>query len=163
MGSNQPITVETTVTGQQAEDYHGASCPPIGFNFMTRDPDAIGQGVWARAIAGASPYNGYYSNTSVADGDNISLSFRCMAGTYTFGMNGYKLANCGILDIDIDTVEVASFDLYAAVGDPENVETQAGIAITAGAHTLRLRVHGKNGASAGFLVELVGVYFLRTA
>jgi hypothetical protein len=131
---------------------------------LTTEPDAVGQGTWAIAINTGLPFNGRFSNVSAsADGDNFSLNFRCASGVYTLQFNAAKDGSWGILDIDIDDVEVGSFDLYAGVADYNNVEEVTGISLGRGEHTLKFRIDGKNASSSDYNVFLQGIALKRTA
>lgn len=164
MGSNQPLTVAATTTGQEAEDTYDSQHSPIQMCVLTRVVDAVGQGVWVRLVNNVHVYNGNLYNASNADGDNFTVNFRCMTGTWTLRFNASKSTNRCIIDVDLDGGEVGSFDLYAVALDKVNVEEVAGLAITGGTHTLRFRADGQNGASTGFtFVCNVGISLQRTA
>jgi hypothetical protein len=137
---------------------------PLAWNMITMDPDSIGQGTWTRGTNSLYPYNGNLTNaTAQADGDNYSINFRCRAGTYTFRMNAHRTSTAPILDVDIDGDEKGSIDLYFAAGDLDYVAEITGITISAGSHTLRIRVDGKNGSSGGYYLRTHGMYLQKTA
>ena len=123
---------------------------PIFWNMITIAPDAVGQGSWSRLVNASAFYNALFSNGAGADGDNYTINFRCPAGTYTFRINAWKDAWSGIVDIDIDGVEIDSYDLYAAVSDYDNIEETTGLSLGRGEHALRFRVDGRNGSSNGW-------------
>lgn len=93
----------------------------------------------------------------------MSLNFRAMAGTYQLRFNAIKASNRAILDVDMDAGEIGSFDLYAIGNDQLNIEQIAGIILTAGAHTLRFRVDGRNGLAIDWIVSFQGISLVRTA
>lgn len=128
------------------------------------DYSSIGQGTWAYSMTASQIRQGYFENTSTADGDNISFQTYLGAGTYTLYFITYKTSACGIVDIDIDGGEVASFDLYAA-GDTFNTTVnQASIAVaTSGIKTIRVRLDGKHGSSSDYICPLSYIILVRTA
>lgn len=141
----------------------GVATIPIFWNMATAEPDVIGQGTWSRIVDTAFLYNEQFFNTTDNDGDNFTMNFRCPAGTYTLRFNAPKFSSAGILDIDIDASEEGSFDLYAAVRDTLNIEEITGLTLSAGSHTLKFRIDGKNGASTDHIITLSGIYLQRTA
>lgn len=125
---------------------------------------AIGQGTWAISIGATEFLNGLWHNTTKNDGDNISYNVYLDAGTYTLGMLCLKVADAGIVDLDVDAVEVASFDLYDAGTVRNSWQTQAAIAVaTAGLKTLRVRLHGKNASSTDYRAFFSYITLWRTA
>lgn len=128
------------------------------------DYNSIGQGTWAIFLSASQWFYGWWRNTSSADGDNISYEVTLEAGTYTLALLCVKAVNHGILDIDIDDTEVASFDLYAAASAYNVYNSQADISISsAGLKTLKLRVHGKNDNSTDYWVGYSYIALWRTA
>jgi len=162
MGSNQPLTVAATTTGQEAEDTLDGQIAPLYWNMLTRAPDVVGAGVWGR-IVGPNLYSGYFYNTSNNDGDNFTVNFRCMAGTWTLRFNAHQNSDLAIVDVDMDTVEIGSFDNYAAAPSGLTIREIAGLALTGAEHALRFRVDGRNAASVGWLFYTHGIYLQRTA
>ncbi len=153
-----------TVTGiAPTSDLHFAtnSCvsTPIFWNMYTMEPDAVGQGTW---IINFDSLGTYMLNSSNADGDNFTCNFRCPAGTYTLYMNLRKAPNLGIVDVDIDASEEGSFDLYNATGIA-NAEKITGLVLSAGTHTIKLRLDGKNGSSSAYYIVIGDICFQRTA
>jgi len=125
---------------------------------------AIGQGTWALAIDSLSWNNGLFQNTSGNDGDSIDYKVFMAKGTYTLQILLIKGSGQPILDVDIDAVEVASWDLYSAAGLYNQLVTQTGIVIaTAGLKTLTLRADGKNASSAGYYIQASNLALWRTA
>ncbi len=128
---------------------------------------SIGAGTYRRGVNALSNYNCYLDNGTAlqsADGDNISYSVYIPAGTYTLEMVHRGLSTGGIVDIDIDAVEVASFDNYDTGETFNEISTQAGIVIaSSGLKTLKLRLDGKNGASSDYQMTVALIVLWRTA
>ena len=164
--TNEHVLTKDTGTGNAvwkvAAGGGGDEDSSITWNMLTDDPDVIGQGTWTRAATSTYPYNGYLLNSSTNNGDNLTLNFRCSAGTYKLGFNASKGTNRGIIDIYFDASEEGSFDLYGST-DTANVEIITGISLTAGAHTLKFQIDGKNGSATDYVFVLQGVHLIRTA
>ncbi len=125
---------------------------------------AIGQGTFA-IIADASAYTGWIAyNSSVANGDNISYQVYLAAGTYALLLLTVTATNRAIVDFDIDATEVASFDCYSGAAVYNALKTQTGIVIaTSGLKTLKARIHGRNGSSTGWFLNIIYIALWRTA
>ena len=137
-------------------------------SLLTDPAEVVTQGTWAVQVDATLPFNAAYDNsTADANNDDIDLHICVPAtGTWTLRFNAPTNVNCGILKVDLDNVNIgvgAGYDLYAAVPDPLAVIEIAGLAISAGAHTLRLYVDGANGASGGHEVYLNQIELKRTA
>lgn len=122
---------------------------------------SIGQGSWSINTNSSSVFSSYYAfGGSASNGDNVSYTVDLDAGTYGFNLVHHRNTSAGIMKIDIDGVEVGSIDLYS--GLTWNVTTEiTGISIsTAGQHTLRFRMDGKNGSSSGYngYCVIAGIY-----
>jgi hypothetical protein len=123
---------------------------------------SVGQGTWVAAISAALYKAGYYYNSSTADGDNITYTFFCGAGTYTIETLFYHATIEGIIDIYIDGVEVDSVDCYSA--SPANlVNSTTGQVLTAGSHTLKYQVDGKHASSTDYACVFEDIIIYRTA
>lgn len=135
-----------TDTEVAAKDIGEGHITILPFNY-----DSIGQGTWVLTVAASHPLNFQFNNTSNTDLDNISYKVYLAAGTYTLRVIHYKSDSQGIVDIDIDGVEKASVDCYAAVVDYDAILSQTGIVIaTSGLKTIKFRLDGKNGASSSY-------------
>ena len=131
---------------------------------MPENYNSIGQGTWAYGVDDALYLNGRFTNTSETNGDNISYKVYLAAGTYTLRFHCLKGNSHGIVDIDIDGVEKASFDLYNAANIINQVISATGIVVAVGGlKTVRLRMDGKNGASSSYRMYLMAFSFWRTA
>lgn len=84
-------------------------------------------------------------------------------GTYTLILFGKTHTAYGIIDVDIDGDEIASFDLYGA--NTDNVrQVQTGITVSsAGIKTLKLRVDGKNASSSAYYCAFTYLALIKTA
>lgn len=125
---------------------------------------SIGQGTWVFTTSAANWFYGALTHTPANDGDNLSWKVYLAAGTYTLFIMNTTSNTMGIIDFDIDAVEVASFDLYT-VGLVHNARrTETGIVIaSSGLYTLKLRVDGKNASSGGYNVWQQLITLWRTA
>lgn len=151
-------------TGAEVLSDIGASSvvvTPITWNMLTMNPTATGQGTWDRG-SDAFPYYGYYYNTSAANGDNITCTFSCQAGTYTLRTSHVKYSDAGICDIYIDDSEEGSIDLYSAGAGSYTINEISGLTLSDGSHTIKFQVDGKNGSSSGYYLTISQVEFRRT-
>jgi hypothetical protein len=151
------------VTGANLKTYIGgaAEVSPIIYPLISA-PDTVGAGTWVVAPDTTQPY--LWNNTT-NDGDNFSIKVRVPAGTYTVSCFYIKGLNRGVLDMDMDGVEIGSVDGYVAVNAYYTEWSVAGVVLTAGEHTIRIRVDGKNPASGDYaaLIGLEGFMLKRTA
>ena len=126
--------------------------------------NSIGQGGWTLS-ASANFYLGWQLYNPPADnGDNISYQVYLDAGTYTLLFLCSTGTNMGIVDIDIDAAEVASFNCYSA-GSVYNVrKIQTGIVVgAAGLKTLKVRIDGKHASSTDYYTAYSYIVLWRTA
>ena len=129
------------------------------------DYSAINQGAWV--LDGdnvpATSYIGRIYNSTHADADELDFTAYFADGTYELIFVHTTASTNGIVDIDIDGGEIASFDTYSVAQVRNGRGTDAGNAITAGAHTITVRVDGKNGASTNHYAIWNKICFRRTA
>jgi len=126
--------------------------------------DSIGQGTWIIGVDSIVQWNAVWRNSSLADGDNISYKVYLTAGTYTFYSLFKTYSGAAIMDIDIDGVEVASFDGYSAGIVANVLFSQPNIVVAeSGVKTVRLRVDGRHASSTGWSLNLINFQFARTA
>lgn len=96
------------------------------------------------------------------DGDWQEWSVCLAAGTYTITVIGFTLNTQGSTDYTLDGAAVGTKDWYSA-GFALNVVAQfTGIAATAGVHTFRGTVNGKNPGSMDYIMPTQWFTFTRT-
>lgn len=118
----------------------------FGWNYNT-----IGQGNWVIGPTPNAIFGNFNNGITLADGDNFTLKDYLAQGTYSLRYICRENNNIGIVDIDIDGVEVASFDAYAPALGYDIVFFQGNIVIAApGLKTITVRVDGKNASSVTF-------------
>ncbi|HOX07201.1 MAG TPA: hypothetical protein PK280_12425 [Planctomycetota bacterium] len=139
---------------------------PLSWNMLTTKPDTVGQGTWAAAQGSTRLYGGDFSNTTTTDGDNFTCNFRCPAGTYTLRFNAIKYSDAGIVKVYIDGNQVGTgsgYDEYAASLDAVNIVEISGLSLTAGEHTLKFQLSGKNASASSYRFRTSGIWLQRTA
>lgn len=107
------------------------------------------QGTWIRVLDSGGQFFGYIYNSTATDGDKFTQQVYLPRGTYSLLVGGFKLSTGGIVDIDIDGSEVASFDRYNA-GTVGVINTQPSISVSEGFHDIRFRLDGKHASSSGY-------------
>lgn len=123
-----------------------------------------GAGAWATVANSNQMLDVVVYNTTGADGDYFTDTVFLAAGIYKIQVLYYKTTNTGIVDIDIDGVEVLSFDEYAASATYNQIHETTGIVIaSSGLKTLDFRVDGKNVASSGYTANSSLIRIIRTA
>ncbi|HKZ43172.1 MAG TPA: hypothetical protein VJ044_19600, partial [Candidatus Hodarchaeales archaeon] len=121
-------------------------------------------GTWSISNSSNAMLQSYLSNDTVSDGQYVEYKAYMDAGTYSLLVYDHKAAASPIFDIDIDGVEVASIDSYAAVTtwNQRNLTTGINIA-SAGLKTIRVRIDGKNPSSSNYDMFLAYMALWRTA
>jgi hypothetical protein len=167
--SRSPIVpTPTTATQAVPKTYaDGFITTPIFISMLTKVPDAIGQGTWDIVIqSGASGqiYHASFRNALAASsGDNFTVNFSAPAGTYRIDFNAVKGTNMGILDVFVDAVRVLdAYDLYLASPTVLNIASITGVALTAGSHTLKFAINGKNASSRSYVINMSAIQISRT-
>lgn len=132
------------------------------FTILPFSYDSMGQGNWEYVYEQYGYTEGLIYNSSNTDGDNISYIVSLPKGTYTFILFGKTHPAYGIVDIDINDTEVASFDLYGT--NTDNVrQVETGIEITeSGVKTLKLRVDGKNPSASNYFCAFHYLAMIKT-
>ena len=125
----------------------------------------IPQGTWTYGTDSSDYFQMKIYNSTAADADAIEFQVWLAKGTYTVVLHGEALSDSGILDIQIDGVEVASFDQYNGGAYGHNKTwSQAAIAIaTSGIKTLKVIVDGKHASSSSYTARISSIYLNRTA
>lgn len=120
-------------------------------------------GSWAFGVDTTFVLNGCLYGGS--DGLEIHWYTYLGAGTYTLTTLTNKSNYNGIVDIYIDAVEVASFDLYDSSTELKNqLNTQSSITVaSSGVKEIKFVIDGKNGSSNGYRAKLQALVFYRTA
>ncbi len=172
--SGAPTELTVGNAGEILETQGAAANPQFADNANARvflplfDPDTVGQGTWAAAIYDTQWFCANLSNTSHADGDNITFNdITLVRGTYTLRCYCYENTDAGIVDFDIQEeggsfVEVASQDHYAASAAATFKESTSITVAASGKHNLKLRVDGKNGASSDHAARVSAIELIRT-
>ena len=120
-----------------------------------------GQGTWTYAQSSSVVRNAYFYNTSHTDGDNCTFTVYLGAGTYTFNLQYHKMSGNGIVDIYVDGSEEGSVDMYGS-GYIYNY-TIAGLVLTAGSHTFKFQLDGKNESANNYYAMFSEFTLVRTA
>lgn len=103
------------------------------------------QGTWVLSLSATQYLCAAFFNTTHDNGDSLEFKKYLAAGTYSLMFCHYTDGARGIVDFDIDAVEVASFDTYSGAAVKNVRSIQTGIIIAApGLKTIVLRVDGKN-------------------
>lgn len=116
-------------------------------------------GVADLAASSAARLNNLAQMTN-GDGNYSTTIINTSEGYYDLIHMTRTSPSFGIIDIDIDGIEVLSHDTYSA-GDTYNVKSSAlGIFLSAGTHILKYRIDGQNGSSSSFanhwqMIELI--------
>lgn len=125
---------------------------------------SIGQGTWFPWLSALQVLQGGIRNSDPNDGDNISYRAYLSAGTYSLMLFTNHLPTAGIMDIDFDGDEVASFDLYSDPGQFNSRHVQTDIVLpNSGLTTIRCRADGKNALSTDFFIPIGHISLWRTA
>lgn len=125
----------------------------INLLLLANHIQSVGQGTWATSIASSPQRLPFYlgNGAAMANLDNVTFNVFLAAGTYTFSLLYIKEPTSGILDIDIDGVEVGSVDMYAVAETYNGIYTFTGVVVAAaGLKALKLRMDGKNAASTNY-------------
>ena len=125
-------------------------------------PISVGQGTWTLTLASSYWLCQYFKNTTIADADNCTFNVYLNKGTYKIITLHRVDTTRGVLDLDIDGVEVTSIDMYAAAGVQTVSDTDSTIIVESGLKALRLRVDGKHASSSGYMVTVSAIIFQRT-
>lgn len=122
-------------------------------------------GSWTWGLHANQAMQGWFFVASPIDGDSLTFKVALPPGTYTLRLLVSTTSTSGVLDVDVDGVEKATFDLYDAGLSYNVLKTQTGIVVAApgGVIDLVLRIDGKNGSSAGFAALITAISLWRTS
>ena len=121
------------------------------------------QGNWVFSANAGQLFDFTYVVSGGSDGDSFAMQLTLSQGTYTLKTLNLTTSNAGIMDIDIEGTEVASFDLYSSGSVFNILNTQQQISIaTSGLKTLVVRIDGKNGSSSGYAGHITYITLFRT-
>lgn len=121
-------------------------------------------GSWNILQQANAMFQSYFYNYATATGSWADYKVYLDAGTYTFLIYYIQLATAGIVDIDLDGVEIGSFDGYNGSTIYNLRYTVTGISVAAaGLKTIRLRQDGKNESSSGYSAAITYMALWRTA
>lgn len=144
--------------GEVPYDRGEGHLPLIAWSFKT-----VLSGSWARLQNNIIYLAGIIYNTSASDGDEVAWPLYLSAGTYDIALVCNRVADSGIVKIDIDGVEVATFDLYNSPTQNSHYMLVTGVVVaTPGLKTISARLDGKNPSSTSYLARLVALIFTRT-
>lgn len=127
--------------------------------------DSAPAGTWTMRAEGNSIFGWIWDNADAnADADNCIYKVYLAAGTYTLVVSGQTSNSKGIMDVDIDAVNVATFDMFSG-GIVHNVRfKETGIVVaTSGLKAIKMRVDGKNGSSSAHTIRWNFSVLWRTA
>jgi len=135
----------------------GAQYPNSAVLWIDQFTIVAGTGPLVPVIYSAQFYQLLVHETSAANGDAIQAQFSIAAGTYTISILGFQGTAYGILDIYIDgSVVISGQDWYGG-GGFNTIQSAGSIVLSAGVHTFKIVVNGKNGSSSGYLFDLTRV------
>jgi hypothetical protein len=109
-------------------------------------------------------YCTYSYQSAAADGDTFTQGFVLAAGTYTFRVLGSTYTLDAKIDWYIDNVAFATGqDWYTSTLDYNVVKTVSSVVITAGYHTLKGVVNGRNASAADYRIVITRMDFIPAA
>ncbi len=160
-----PATDQEPVTLKYFNDNLPTGDPGVGhITLLPWNYDSIGQGSWTLFNSTPELFAGDFRNVPANDLDNFTILAYLAAGTYTLRVLYTGAGSYGIVDIDVDGVQVGSYDGFNPPVTYNNVLNITGIVVaTPGIKDIRVRVHGKNPASLGYNVRIIQLVFWRTA
>jgi len=114
------------------------------------------------ALNVAQRYANYSYQDAAANADSFTNGCYLRAGTYTLYVLGVTHSSRGIIDWDLDGVEiVANQDWYSAATVYNVVKSTAAVAVTFdGWHLLQGTIDGKNGSATDFRMSLTKFWFV---
>lgn len=119
-------------------------------------------GTWVIALATSFVLGSAIYNSSHANNDQIDYLASFSGGTYSIRIVYRRDTNRPILDFLLDGTSKATQDSYGATSDAL-IWNITGIAITAGSHTISIKVSNKNGSSSDYYASFSSIGIWRTA
>lgn len=162
-----PLCLEDPVLGEELvrlsylQSYVDSNMGQGNITLMPFAPTAIIQGVWALIINANQFHNGWISNTSNANGDELNFRVFMSAGTYDVKLFALRALSQAICEIRIDGNFVAQWDKYGALA--YNI-TYSAVYVnpTSGLKTLRIFVNGRNPLATGWFLGWTCLVLTRT-
>lgn len=117
------------------------------------------------AIGGGSGNKLLYLQSSGVQNDEVIYEGLTLdAGTYTVIAWVFKSTNHGIISVQLDTVELTTFDLYngSAAADQRVTATALSVA-SSDTYQLKLKMATKNASSSSYFGLIHSITFVRTA
>ena len=117
---------------------------------------AIAQGTWAFATTDTIAYNGYFYNTSNAQGDQLNFKVWLSKGTYGVTVKVYDGASRCFLSLLYESNHISMHDAYGS-GYQRRVTFPHPIGVsTSGLKTISLKCGpGRNNSSTGWTIPLL--------
>jgi hypothetical protein len=114
----------------------------------------------ATSVSGNAFYCFFTVHGTYPNSASAGWNFLCAAGDYTFYVTYLKSNVSGIVDFYIDGVAVATgLDCYAASTTWNQVYSIAVAGLTAGRHTFKYIINGKNASSSAYAFGITKVHF----
>lgn len=163
---SQGVTGPTGATGSQGVTGPTGSTGPTGTSFtgdhITINPwdySAIIQGTWSFLIDINSAYQGFWTNSTPAQNDQLDYLAGFTGGTYTLRIFALKNTNKGIATFLIDGVSVGTVDMNGTLAY-NTLFSITSIAIVAGQHTVSMKLATKTGSQ--YQIAFNSMAFWRT-
>ncbi|CAK0768373.1 hypothetical protein CCP3SC15_3860003 [Gammaproteobacteria bacterium] len=156
------LTANASGDGTVTAIIHDKSAPTmcswLGLDIVTSKtmvPSYVAGQLWIPCVTGAS---------SASDGDEYFFYGAFGAGLYKIITYGSTSNALGKLDYYIDGVVVSSAqDWYSSGGTSNVTKTITGVVVPySGHHTIKLKVNGKNGSSAGYGISFTRMVICQT-
>ena len=111
---------------------------------------SIIQGTWIHSIGGGRAYAYWLLNSPAALNDEIEYTVFAGAGTKTFELFCSTGIGRGIITVYLDDVSLGTIDLYSDPSELNVFKPLAATVVGGGAHTIRIKVTGKNPLATGY-------------
>jgi len=161
------LLVFKTDTNRLEYEDKPSSSPSGGAGHITILPlsyDSVGQGTWTIYLSSGSAFGHVIYNTSDTDGDSLLYKVYLDAGTYSFQVLTSANTQLGIMSIDIDETQVASFDCYNTPALTNVIKREDGIVISEfGLKTLKVYIDGKNSSASHYYSNIQYMALWKTA